>query len=256
MAKAIDSSIALTATIAAALKADGIAFAIRYIDNNPSSWKRITKAEAELISAAGLQIVSVFEKMGDRDNITADKGKRDGEWALQAAKEVGQPDGSCIYFAVDYEAQPSDMDNIAAYIKAAAVATPTYSTGVYGSKAVIDEMQKRGVCSHFWQTYAWSQNSKNSSLHLYQYQNGVHLHGIEVDLDETYGNEGGWSLNTEIKPVLSINDANKVIGLLSEAYRLGVTSIPLPDGTIAKVDQAEIHRLANVQRTASGQPII
>lgn len=244
--KAIDCSVPLNPTTAAAFKTDGIAFAIRYVDNNPASGKRITKEEAQIISNAGLQIISVFEKMGDQADINGAMGKRDGEWALQAAREVGQPDGSCIYFAVDYDAQPSDMDNVAAYIKAAADATPTYSTGVYGSKAVIDEMQKRGACSHHFQTYAWSHGEKNPYIHLYQYQNGVQLHGIEVDLDEAYGNEGAWSLPIIAVPVVKPIDlkplANILIGICSDLNAAGVF-----------VDES--HILANGLRQLSGQAI-
>jgi hypothetical protein len=141
------------------------------------------------------------------------------------------------------------MGSIETYIRAAAVATPQYSTGIYGLYAVIEEMKKRGACSHFWQKYAWSGNLQSSSIQIYQYQNDITLHGIGVDLNTSYGNEGWW--NT--MPLISVSDANKVIGLLGEAYKLGVTKIPLPDGTVTTVNQAEIHRLANVQRRASGQ---
>ncbi len=249
--KGFDCSTPLTAGIAAAFKADGQEFVIRYIDTNTSSFKRLTIAEAEIISEAGLQIVSVFERMGDQASINGLRGVSDGLVALQAAKDLGQPEGSTIYFAVDYEAQASDMSNIEAYIRAAANATPQYSTGIYGSKAAIDEMQKRGACSHFWQTYAWSNGQKAEGIHLYQYSNDRILHGISVDLNEGYGNEGRWST----MPAIQVSDANKVIGLLGEAFKQGITKITLPDGTVAVVDQAEIHRLANVQRAASGQTI-
>ncbi|MDB5053049.1 MAG: hypothetical protein JWM44_1099, partial [Bacilli bacterium] len=145
--------------------------------------------------------------------------------------------------------------SIEAYIRAAAVATPNYPTGIYGSYAVIEEMKKRGACSHFWQTVAWSHGQKSLHNNIYQADcgsdgNGLWIHGIGVDLNESYGNEGWWNTMS----LISKEDANKVIGLLGEAYKLGVTKIPLPDGTLATVDQAEIHRLANVQRIASGQP--
>jgi hypothetical protein len=250
MTKGFDCATPLSASAATAFKADGYDFVVRYIDTNQSSWKRLSSEEAQIISNAGLEIVSVFERMGDRANINDLSGAADGLVALQAAQDLGQPEGSTIYFAVDYDAQPSDMDSIEAYIRAAAAATPNYPTGVYGSYAVIEEMKKRGACSHFWQTYAWSGNLLSSSIQIYQYRNDINAHGIDVDLDTSYGNEGWW--NT--MPLIPVSDANKMIGLLGEAYKLGVTQIPLPDGTIATVDQAEIHRLANVQRTASGQP--
>ena len=250
MTKGFDCATPLSTSVAAAFKADGYDFVVRYIDTNQSSWKRLSSKEAQIISDAGLVIISVFERMGDRASINGLRGATDGLVALQAAQYLGQPEGSTIYFAVDYDAQPSDMESIELYIRAASVATPKYSTGIYGSYAVIEEMKKRGACSHFWQTYAWSTKLQSSSIQIYQYRNNISVHGIGVDLNISYGNEGWW--NTV--PLIKKADADLIIGLLGEAYRQGVTKITLPDGTVKTVDQTEIHRLANVQRTASGQP--
>jgi hypothetical protein len=251
MTKGFDCAAPLSASVAAAFKADGYEFVVRYIDTNQSSWKRLSSEEAQIITDAGLEIISVFERMGDRASINGLRGAADGLVALQAAQDLGQPEGSTIYYAVDYDAQPSDMDSIENYIRAAATATPQYPTGIYGSYAVIEEMKKRGACSHFWQTYAWSSNLQSSLIQIYQYNNDITVHGIRVDLDTSFGNEGWWNL----MPLISKDDADKVIGLLGEAYRQGVTKITLQNGTVITVDQNEIHRLANVQRAASGQPV-
>jgi hypothetical protein len=241
MRNGFDCATSLSASQASIFAADGYKFVCRYLV--PSGWKRLTKEEAIAISGSGLQIISVFEISGNRASMSADQGKADGLSALQVAQGIGQPEGSTIYFAVDFDAGISDMDAIEAYIRAAATATPAYPTGVYGSFAVIEEMIKRNACSHFWQTYAWSNGQIANGIMIYQIKNDITIHGIGIDIDESYGNEGGW--NTML--LISVDDANKLIGLLGEAYKLGVTQIPLPDGTTAKVDQSEIHRLANVQ---------
>jgi hypothetical protein len=248
MRKGFDCATSLSTAQARAFAADGYEFVCRYLV--PSGWKRLTKEEANAISGSGLQIISVFEISGNRASMSAEQGNTDGLSALQVARDIGQPEGSTIYFAIDFDAQASDMDAIEAYIRAAAIATPGYPTGVYGSFAVVEEMLKRNACSHFWQTYAWSNGQITNGIMIYQNQNDITIHGIGVDVDEAYGNEGGWTT----MPLLSIDDANKLIGLLSEAYKLGVTQIPLPDGTKIIVDQSELHRLANVMRTASNQP--
>jgi hypothetical protein len=251
LAKAFDCATPLTASAAAAFAADGFVIVCRYLV--PDGWKRLTKGEAEAISAAGLQIVSIFETTADRALGGRAAGLEDGVIALQCAADVGQPAGSCIYFnAADFEPTAEQMPTIIEYIRGCNEATPTYSTGGYGDYEVAIALKNAGVASHIWQTYAWSGGQIADGIQMYQNQNDITLHGIGVDLNECYGNEGGWSTML----LISVSDANKVVGLLEEAYKLGVTEIPLPDGTTAKVDQAEIHRLANVQRTASGQPTV
>ncbi|MDB5054802.1 MAG: hypothetical protein JWM44_2852 [Bacilli bacterium] len=241
MTKGFNCATPLTNSIATAFKADGYDFVVRYIDPNQSSWKRLSNAESAIISAAGLQIISVFERMGSRANINGFRGASDGLVALQAAQDLGQPEGSTIYFAVDYDAQPSDMDSIEAYIRAAAIATPQYSTGIYGSYAVIEEMKKRGACSHFWQTYAWSGNLQSSSIQIYQYNNDITVHGIGVDLNESYGNEGWWN-TLGIQPMSAV-DANKIIEFLKAGY----------DFVNDTDSHAEFKRVANELRRVSGQ---
>ncbi|MFC5704146.1 DUF1906 domain-containing protein [Cohnella faecalis] len=191
MAKGIDCSVELNAKTAAALYAEGYRFAARYLV--PKATKRLTGPEAASITAAGLQIVSVFETLAERSLGGAANGSIDGAEALQQAKLVGQPLGSAIYFAVDYDAQPQHFAAIEAYLRAAAAAIPGYIIGVYGSYAVVEEMAKRGASKHFWQTYAWSRGLKSNHANLYQYQNGATAAGLSVDLDEAIGNVGWWS---------------------------------------------------------------
>jgi hypothetical protein len=193
MTQGFDYATPLTAATAAAFRADGYVFAARYLV--PSSWKAMGKEEAEIISAAGLQIVSVFETTANRPLTGRDGGLNDGALALGLAQQIGQPEGSAIYFAVDFDATAAQYNLISAYIAAASEATPGYPTGVYGSYAVVEEMRSRGVCSRFWQTYAWSRGNRSDASNIYQYQNDITLNGIGVDLNESYGNEGWWNTN-------------------------------------------------------------
>jgi hypothetical protein len=244
--KGFDCSTPLTAQTASSFVKDGYLFVARYLV--PSGFKALTKGEADLISNAGLQIVSVFETTANRALGGRNAGLTDGATALQVARNLGQPAGSCIYFTVDFEASSEQMPTIIAYIQAASEATPEYTTGVYGSYAVMEAVQQAGVCSHFWQTYAWSGGKKSTFIHIYQYFNDVTEHGIDIDHDESYGNEGWW--NTVVPPEppvsypLSPNDANVIIPFLSAGYE-ATTSLPARE---------EFHRLANELRRVSGQP--
>lgn len=240
----IDCATPLTATSAKQIAAAGSKFAARYLVPAQYAWKRLTKSEADAITAAGMQIVSVFETTADRAKGGAAAGQNDGAAALKEAQTIAQTPGSAIYFAVDYDAQTSDYNAIEAYLKAAAAAIPGYESGVYGSYAVIEEMHKRGACKHFWQTYAWSKGKQSSYANIYQYKNGTSVAGVSVDLNHSYGGEGWW--NTQEGAItMSKDDAEKIIRFLSA-------------GWYAAVDQAskdEFNRLANEVRKAAGIPV-
>jgi hypothetical protein len=250
MSKAFDCATPLTAPVANIFKRDGFEVVARYLV--PSGWKALTKAEADRISTAGLQIISVYETTASRALGGRGAGLVDGASAVQVANKVGQPKGSTIYFAVDFDAKDSDMPAVIEYIKAASEATPDFNTGVYGSARVIKAIQKSGACSRFWQTYAWSRGEVVPGIHIHQYDNGpkgigMPMNGISIDLNKTFGNEGSWNTLEPIQEVeeymMTPEDANKIIGFLSAAH--GAT--PDPEA------QAEFHRLANELRKASGQ---
>ncbi|CAM3751919.1 DUF1906 domain-containing protein [Cohnella lubricantis] len=271
-ARGIDCSTPLTGAKARQIAAAGHQFAARYLVPQEYKWKRLTRAEAEAITAAGMQVVSVFETTANRPAGGAVYGNSDGVAALKEAQAIRQPQGSAIYFAVDYDAQPGDYDAIEAYLKAAAAQIPGYEAGVYASYAVVEEMAKRKACKHFWQTYAWSRGKESSYANLYQYRNNVQVAGVEVDLNRSYGNEGWWNTNTNTSPAqtpsssptpnpsaspntdsanpnpaegeitMTREDAEKIIRFLSAAW-------------FAAADQAskdEFNRLANEVRRAAG----
>lgn len=197
-----DCAATLTAPVANMFKRDGKDFVCRYLV--PSGWKRLTKVEADIITAAGLQIVSVFETTEDRALGGREAGLEDGAAAERVAAEVSQPAGSCIYFAVDFDVKPDQMETVIEYIRGASEATPNYSTGVYGCCALIEAAVAASACSHFWQTLAWSHGLKSEYANIYQCDNGPEgqgmcINGIDVDLDESHGNEGWW--NTAPAPV-------------------------------------------------------
>ncbi|MGG1553170.1 DUF1906 domain-containing protein [Paenibacillus ferrarius] len=246
MAKGFDCATRLTEATAAAFARDGYEFAARYLV--PSGAKALTRAEADTISKAGISIISCFETTADRALGGRAAGLADGKTALQVAASVGQPFGSCIYFAVDFDATAAQMPAVIAYIQAASEATPNYTTGVYGSYAVIEAVYAAGACSHFWQTYAWSGGKKSTHMQLYQYKNDVVVNGIPIDYDESYGNEGWWQTDAAPQPgpdpvTMTAKDANAIIPFLSAGYM----------ATTSAAARGEFHRLANELRKASGQ---
>lgn len=260
MIKGFDCATPLTLKTAKLFRGDGFVFVCRYLV--PSGWKRLTQAEVEAISAAGLQIVSVFETTASRALGGRAAGLADGATAAKTAKALGQPVGSRIYYAVDFDAAAAQMQTVIEYIKAAGEAAQGYTSGVYGSVAVIEAAKRAKACTGFWQTYAWSRGRKADGLHIYQYDNGPKglgqpINGVNVDLDEASVEVGWWNtLDAGKQPpenpkggeeeyMLIKEDANKIIAFLKAAYMAAGS----------KDSRAEFHRLANELRKASGQPI-
>lgn len=223
MAKGFDCATPLTKETAEAFRADGYEFVCRYLV--PAGWKRLTKEEAELIGATGMKLVSVFETTADRALGGREAGLADGASAARTAEAIGQPKGSAIYFAVDFDAAPAQMQTVLAYIRGAGEAAPDFLAGVYGSYAVIEAAKTAGACSRFWQTYAWSYGAKADSIQLFQYENDVIVNGIGIDRNDSYGDEGWWSLfETEEEDSMKLEQWQwKMLGdSLDGLYRQGV----------------------------------
>jgi hypothetical protein len=235
----LDCSTALTSTTARLFKNQQNTFVGRYI--TPGSWKSLTVAEVASIKAAGLQILSVFERTADRTKGGATTGSADGKLAYGHARTIGQPLGSAIYFAVDYDAQQVDYDRIEAYLRAAAIEIPGYKLGVYGSFYVIEEMHKRDVCSYYWQTVAWSRRNISKHANVFQRQIDISQNGIGIDLNEQYSEAGLWGQTTgEEGYKMQKPDADKIIALLQQVYAISPSK--------------EVGRLADEVRKASNQP--
>lgn len=238
--KGFDCSTPLTALTASLFAKDGFTHALRYLV--PSGWKMLTKAEAQIISNAGMKIVSIFETTADRCKGGTANGIEDGKTAFMCALQVGQTLGTAIYAVADFEALPSDMAAIQAYLNGFALQIQGYEVGIYGSFSVIEAMKR--TAKHFMQTLAWSGGHKSALANIYQcdcgpYSNGLTMHGVNVDLNDILGNEGGWDSN-----MIPVAEANKIISTIHDQYNLAVN----------QEQKDELHRQANYLRIQSGQP--
>jgi hypothetical protein len=144
------------------LKGGRVDFVARYYREPESRWPALSIGEAELISSAGLKIVAVWESHSRNPaHFSYDSGFGDATAAYQQAKAVGQPPGSAIYFAVDFDARGWSFDGVDAYFRgvqaglaAASGGAPEYAVGVYGSGAICDAVKRTGLAR-----YAWLSNS-------------------------------------------------------------------------------------------------
>ncbi len=152
-AKAADTATILTETKAKLLYENGYRYIGRYLTNAPSGYnKAITKEEAEIIFSAGLNFFPIYQTTGrSYSYFTAARGTDDASKAVKAAKKLGLPGDTVIYFAVDYDVTPSQMKgNILSYfkkIKETMKKTP-YKVGIYGSKGVCLTVSEKGYADY------------------------------------------------------------------------------------------------------------
>jgi Rv2525c-like, glycoside hydrolase-like domain len=166
------------------LRAAGKTFAVRYV-GTPGSGKNLTKAEAQALQAAGLDLVSNYEA-GNAGWMHG--GRTVGVAAAKAAHAdavaCGMPPDRPIYFSADWNAT---LDEYKTQIRpclqgAADVLGGPGRVGVYGSVYVVTWAMQDNVADWGWGTYAWSFGQWPPHGQLRQYKNGVALAGGIVDL--------------------------------------------------------------------------
>ena len=119
--------------------------------------KRLTRDEAERLVAAGIAIGAVFQNAGDSAAcFSAEGGAADAGSARDyAASVIGQPAGSAIYFAVDYDAGDDDIAaRIVPHFRAIGrelkIGRASYRVGVYGTGRVCAAVAAAGLADFTW----------------------------------------------------------------------------------------------------------
>lgn len=188
MKAGFDCATKLSLQSAKALKEAGFTYVARYLGE---SWKTFDKKEVEAIQSVGLKLISIFQKSANHFSYFSWKqGHLDGKEASEYAKAVGQPKGTAIYFAVDFDAQSKDMAAICDYIEGVKKQLKDYKLGIYGSSHVMQAL--KGQADYYWQTYAWSRGKVCDFIHMYQYENNVRVAGVTIDRNEIKQAPGDW----------------------------------------------------------------
>jgi len=192
----VDSSSVISPSAAKCLAQLGFTFAARYYRSHKSKLNGLTREEALAISAAGLNIVAVFEYAGTKASyFTAAQAEMDVKDTLAQAAEVTQPFGSAIYFAVDYNATLEDIDGpVTEYFKVVSDALrPKYLPGVYGSGATCAAMLGAGLADLAWlsQSIGFLGTPGFTSWSIKQ---GLphQFCGLDTDPDDAHGLYGGF----------------------------------------------------------------
>ena len=167
MADIIDAS-APCGSMAGFLKGQGIKTVFRYYSRDTiHNEKRLSGAEAQALAAAGLRIGVVHEarRGDDVSAFSRDLGSQDSVYASNyAATVVGQAAGSAIYFAVDFDATPDQIQNvILPYFRGvgdgmSSAGPPAHKVGVYGSDATCKAVLDANLAEFAWlaQSTGWA----------------------------------------------------------------------------------------------------
>jgi Domain of unknown function (DUF1906) len=173
---------------AADLEESGVSFVAQYIGTDPATEDgggAITTAQVQAVLGAGLQIVSIFETNGMSSTVfktgaktfgwetylTTAQGKADATAAAEAAQALGQPPGTAIYFAMDFDPAATDgtidtataLSRVNSYFRgindhlASLPSDATYTVGVYGAGATLRSVFEAGLAQYTWlgRSTAW-----------------------------------------------------------------------------------------------------
>ena len=133
------------------LKSIGINYVGRYI----TGYWAVSISEISLILEAGMKFVPIFERSGndlsgnmdvtDASYFTHEQGRQDALYAASTAQELGLPENTTIYFAVDFDAYDFEVDsNILKYFRALSIYLLHYNVGIYGPRNVCTRVSNAG----------------------------------------------------------------------------------------------------------------
>jgi hypothetical protein len=191
--------------VSSELKGSHLDFVARYYRDPASRWPALSAEEARAVSSAGMKLVAVWESHSHKPGyFSYSSGYYDAMTAYREARAVGQPPGSAIYFAVDYNAPPWDiMGSIDQYFRgvlaglaaSSARKAPVYAVGVYGSGAVCDYLKHARLVKYAWlsNSTAWSGYDVFTDWNIRQRGSLVTL-SFSQDGNEARGDYGGFEI--------------------------------------------------------------
>jgi len=175
--------------IAKDIKNAGYDFIMRYYNVKDPS-KNLTYEELHALSNEGLSVGVVWEN-GYSNSVSCfsyDQGKEDGKNAgYYASRTIGQPEGTPIFFGVDYDASVSDISGaIADYFRGVreAVEMDQYPIGVYGSGTLCEYILNNGLAEFSWlsRSTGWSGYNTFTSWDIKQ-GGDITIAGVPFDAD-------------------------------------------------------------------------
>lgn len=196
---------ALDCTVQApAIAAAGKTFVVRYFRNGASSFPRLKASEAQALSAAGLKVVSIWESASDKpSHFSRTTGLDEGSSAYTQALAAGQPAGTPIYFAVDFDCNDNQLaSGIHDYFQAIASifdqmghGASAYKVGVYGSGRACRWLKAQGLATYTWValSHGWAEFGSFTDWNIKQGAND-HVLPFDYDVDLARGDFGAFTV--------------------------------------------------------------
>jgi hypothetical protein len=206
-----------------AIRAGGFAFVFRYLSHDDG--KNLHPDEAKALSAAGISIGVVWETTETRASEGYGAGRQDAKDALLQAEACGMPAGRPIYFAVDYDANPADVDQ---YFHGVVSVLGAARAGVYGGVRVVAHLLDAGLVDWAWQASAWSKGQWDGRAQVRQYGQRT-VAGVDCDVNEAMKTDiGAWRVG--VAPSSSGQQEDDMRGNLDKGAD-EVTSLSWPKGS-------------------------
>lgn len=133
---ACDTRFEITAAHVNTLLASNYRYVGRYLTGG--SFKQLRSGELQRLFANGLRPFLIFEETYEKAGFTPLQGAEDAKKAAAAAQKFRIPNGSVIFFAVDFDALDGDVtSNVLPYFRALKDGMGSaYRVGVYGPRNV------------------------------------------------------------------------------------------------------------------------
>lgn len=223
-----------TATTIADLKALGVTFVSRYVSDFP--WKNLSLAEAQRLSAAGLDVVTNWENDVNDWAGGRPQGVAYAERALAQHKACGGPTDPAgawgIYFSVDEKVDP-DSVTLHDYFRGINSVLGVAHTGAYAQTSVLRVLRAGGLIGCGERGGTWR------SMSTFNLPEGLGLPG-EFDVEQTgqynptYDRDiansarfGQWRIGVDDMAALDDNDLNNIAARV-ENRSIGAIAKPNP----------------------------
>ncbi len=278
-ATAADCATILTEAKAQALVENGYEYIGRYLTGTYGGGinKALSREEAEIILEAGLKFFPIYQDGGTKQSdFTAKNGQLDGKAAVDAAKALGLPDETIIYFAVDFDAMDYQISsNILPYFKEVydeVTSSSAYKVGVYGARNVCSRVSDAGYayCSFAgnmstgfsgnlgfkmptnWAFDQFGNKDKNGKYLTISSSDG----DFEIDKDGVSGRDDGVSWLKEVEEIdvsdklnLGGSDEDEISGPIIDFFGIEVPLIKLNIAYDFKFLQIESYYDYEAERT-------
>lgn len=264
-AKGCDTSTTLTLEAAQNLKAAGYEIVGRYLTDR----FKMTVEELENIFKAGLRVFPIFETYGTYASyFTAQQGTEDAYAAFEAAKELGIPGGTIIYFGVDCDILDGDVSStVIPYFQGInnqfRLNGSPYKIGVYGARNICNKTKIAGLTEGSFvsdMSAGYSGNIMNFPMPkdwAFNQFATVEVGGVSIDKDAYSGVDTGFgSINPPVEQPTGENvgcDTGYVISS-EEAIALANNGYKIVGRIINGENALTLNEIANIE--AAGLSIV